>query len=59
MNDDISTEALTAIEEAWDQEAERRYNEFLAGKISAIPAELVLMELKNKYPVSVRRSPGH
>ena len=36
----------TEIEQAWEEEAERRYRQYLAGKMDAIPAADALSEIR-------------
>ncbi len=43
--DDISEEENNKL---WAEEAERRYDEYKAGKIKAIPAEEVFARLKSR-----------
>lgn len=40
--------SLTDVDEAWIQEAERRYNEYLLGKTIAIPGENIFSEIKQE-----------
>ncbi len=40
---------LSDIDEAWIQEAERRYREYKAGKIRAIPAADVFSEIRKEF----------
>jgi len=39
---------LTEIEEAWIQEAERRYEELKTGKVKGIPAHEVFAEIRQE-----------
>jgi putative addiction module component (TIGR02574 family) len=40
--------SLTDVDEAWIQEAERRYNNYLHGKTSAIPGEKIFSEIRQE-----------
>lgn len=45
----LDTESSEECEQAWLDEAERRYAAYAKGEIKGQPAEQVIAELKNQY----------
>jgi len=39
---------LSEIDQAWIDEAERRYDELVSGRVNGIPADLAMMEIRRK-----------
>ena len=44
----LGDSSLTGVDEAWIKEAEKRYNDYLVGKTSAIPGEKNFSEIRQE-----------
>ncbi len=44
----LDNTSLTEVDEAWIEEAERRYHEFKSGKTQGIPGEQIFTEIRQE-----------
>lgn len=49
LHDSVMTDEEREVEQAWIEEAERRYQDWKAGRARGIPGEEVMARLRQKY----------
>lgn len=49
LHDSVMTDEEREVEQAWIEEAERRYQDWKAGRVRGIPGEEVMARLRQKY----------
>lgn len=49
LHDSVRTDEEREVEQAWIEEAERRYQDWQAGRARGIPGEEVMARLRQKY----------